>query len=41
MKQWYKWIWANGVVTICKGYSKSEMRHAEKVNGKLLKKIPC
>ena len=35
---WYKWFWQSGLVTICKGYSKTEMQVMERKEGKLISK---
>lgn len=34
---WKKYIFTDGTVVICKGYSKSELKWAEYHHGKLLK----
>jgi hypothetical protein len=36
---WYKFYWENGMITICKGYSKHEMKVCESKYGKLVKKV--
>ena len=40
-KQWYKWIWQDGTVTICRGYDKVEKAAMERNHGKLLCKQLC
>ena len=35
---WYRWVWANGLVTICKGYDRTEMYWMVKNNGALISK---
>lgn len=35
---WYRWTWTDGLVTICKGYNKAEMRAMVRNHGKLINK---
>jgi hypothetical protein len=36
-KTWYKWTWADGTVTVCKGYNKAEKAAMVRQHGNLLK----
>ena len=38
MKGWYKFTWANGMVTYARGYDRTEKAVMEKKYGKLLTK---
>ena len=35
---WYRFIWADGTVTICRGYNKTEKTNMERKHGKLISK---
>ena len=37
-RAWYKWTWANGMVTFASGYDRTEKAAMEKKYGKLLTK---
>lgn len=37
-KLWYKWKWADGTVTICAGYDRTEKAVMERKHGKLISK---
>ena len=36
--KWYRWTWADGCVTICRGYSRCEKAAMERQHGKLISK---
>lgn len=36
--KWYKWVWADGMVTYCRGYDRVEKAAMERHHGKLLSK---
>lgn len=36
---WYRFIFADGYTTICRGMSKNELAHEELKHGKMIKKV--
>lgn len=36
--KWYKWAWADGIVSYARGYSRTEKAAMERKHGKLLSK---
>jgi hypothetical protein len=37
--KWYRWTWADGTVTICRGYDRTEKASMERNHGKLISKV--
>ena len=37
--KWYRWTWADGTVTICRGYDRTEKASMERNHGKLISKM--
>jgi hypothetical protein len=37
--KWYRWTFEDGTVSICKGYSKTELYWEVKRHGKLISKV--
>lgn len=38
MRKWYRFVWSDGTVSICKGYDKAEMQAMVRNHGKLVSK---
>jgi hypothetical protein len=36
--KWYKWVWADGTISYCRGYDRTEKAAMERNHGKLLSK---
>ena len=37
--KWYKWTWADGTVTYCRGYDRAEKAAMDRQHGKLVGKV--